>query len=152
MATPASASQPRDAVSAARTVKYEASTMVKTSSASGLLKRNIRVATGVRAKTAAPARAAQWAPRAVSGWVWPGACRHVSRLRRTVLYSTPTLATPSRASGTRMLHELRPNSLTDSAISQMAAGGLSTVMLLPPSREPKNHATQFSEPACAAAE
>jgi len=51
-----------------------------------------------------------------------------------------------------MLQELNPNRRTDSAISQIAAGGLSTVMLLPPSREPKNQAVQFWEPACAAAE
>jgi hypothetical protein len=51
-----------------------------------------------------------------------------------------------------MLHELSPNRRTDSAISQIAAGGLSTVMLFPPSSEPKNQASRLVDPACAAAE
>ena len=66
--------------------------------------------------------------------------------------STATEATPIRASGTRMLQELSPNSRTDRPITHSAAGGLSTVMALPPSRAPKNQAFQEVEPAWAAAE
>ena len=41
---------------------------------------------------------------------------------------------------------------TDRPITQIASGGLSTVMEFAASDEPKNHAFQLSEPACAAAE
>ena len=51
-----------------------------------------------------------------------------------------------------MLHELSPNSRTESAISHSDAGGLSTVMELAASDEPKKNAFQLCEPACAAAE
>lgn len=49
---------------------------------------------------------------------------------------TPTVAIPSSARGASMLQELRPNSRTDSAISQSEAGGLSTVMAFAESSEP----------------
>src|SRR5207253_3148669 len=75
----------------------------------------------------------------------------VPNQRRTVAYSSPTAATPASASGTRMLQALRPNSRTDKPISHSAAGVLSTVIALPASSEPKNHAFQLTEPACAAA-
>jgi hypothetical protein len=61
-------------------------------------------------------------------------------------------ATPCNACGTRMLQEFRPNSRTDSAMIQSAAGGLSTVIALAASEEPKKNARQLTEPACAAAE
>ena len=54
ISVPASSSQPVPAFSIARTVAYAAATMSRTSSASGLLKRNIIAATGVSA-IAAPA-------------------------------------------------------------------------------------------------
>lgn len=51
-----------------------------------------------------------------------------------------------------MLHALSPNSRTDRPISHSEAGGLSTVIALAESREPKNHAFQDCDPAWAAAE
>lgn len=51
-----------------------------------------------------------------------------------------------------MLQELRPNKRTDKPVIQSAAGGLSTVMELAASEEPKNQAVQSWEPAWAAAE
>ena len=51
-----------------------------------------------------------------------------------------------------MLHEFIPNRRTEVAITQMLAGGLSTVIELPASDDPKKKASQFCEPACAAAE
>ena len=51
-----------------------------------------------------------------------------------------------------MLHELRPKIRTDRAMTHSAAGGLSTVMELAASEEPKNNAFQLCEPAWAAAE
>ena len=64
---------------------------------------------------------------------------------------TPTVATPSRAWGASTLHELRPKTRTDSAISHSEAGGLSTVMALPASSEPKKKAFQLCDPAWTAA-
>ena len=72
--------------------------------------------------------------------------------RRTAANRTPTVATPASASGRRMLHELRPNSRTDRPISQVAAAGLSTVMKLAASNEPKKNADQLLDAASAAAE
>jgi hypothetical protein len=51
-----------------------------------------------------------------------------------------------------MAHEFTPNSRADRPITHSAAGVLSTVMKLLASEEPKNHAFQLTEPACAAAE
>ena len=62
------------------------------------------------------------------------------------------MATPISACGTRMLHELSPNSRTDKAMIHSDAGGLSTVIELAASEEPKKKAFQFREPACTAAE
>ena len=124
---PASTSQPVEAFSTA-------ATRSSTSNASGLLNRNISTATGVSAKVVPASRPAA-----------------VPNQRRTVAYSSPTAATPASASGTRMLQALRPNSRTDKPISHSAAGVLSTVIALPASSEPKNHAFQLTEPACAAA-
>jgi hypothetical protein len=70
-----------------------------------------------------------------------------SRPRRTVAYSTPTVATPISACGTRTLHAFTPKIRAASAIGHSAAGGLSTVMELPASDEPKNNAFQLVAPA-----
>ena len=56
------------------------------------------------------------------------------------------------ACGTRRLQEFSPNRRTDKAITQMLAGGLSTVIELAASLDPKRNASQFCDPACAAAE
>ena len=99
-----------------------------------MLKRNIRVATGVRASTAPDSSAA------------PG-----ENQRRTQAYSRPTVATPSRAWGTRTLHELSPKMRADSSITHSDAGGLSTVMKFDESKEPKKKAFQLLVPAWTAA-
>ena len=75
--------------------------MSSTSSASGLLNRNISAATGVSASTEPgeqPGRGAEVPP-------------HASRT------AAPTVATPISACGTRIAQELSPNIRTDSAIS-----------------------------------
>ncbi len=51
-----------------------------------------------------------------------------------------------------MLHALTPNMRADSSITQRAAGGLSTVMKLEASDEPKKNAFQLLVPAWTAAE
>ena len=51
-----------------------------------------------------------------------------------------------------MLNELSPSTRTDRAITHSEAGGLSTVIELPASEEPKKNAFQLSLPACTAAE
>ncbi len=51
-----------------------------------------------------------------------------------------------------MLHELSPKSRTERPISIVASGGLSTVMKLAASNEPKNQADQLCDAASAAAE
>lgn len=94
--------------------------------ASGLLNRNISAATGVNASTAPAIRPAAGLNR-----------------RRTEAYTTATVPTPIRASGARIAHEFRPKILTDSSIGHSEAGGLSTVMALPASSEPKNIAFQL---------
>ena len=50
-----------------------------------------------------------------------------------------------------MLALLNPNICPDSPITHCETGGLSTVMKLCGSSEPNNNASQFVEPACAAA-
>ena len=47
-------------------------------------------------------------------------------------------------------HELRPKRRTDRPRTIVESGGLSTVMKLPASSEPKNQALQLCEAACAA--
>ncbi len=59
---------------------------------------------------------------------------------------------PAIASGRRMLQELSPKRRTDSPMSIVPSGGLSTVMKLAESSDPKNQADQLCEPASAAAE
>src|SRR5262252_4105642 len=103
--------------------------MRRTRSASGLLKRNISAATGVVAITAPAMK-----PAAADSF------------RRTAAYTTPTVATPISACGTRMLHELSPKRRTDSPMIHIDAGGLSTVIEAAASDAPKNHAFQLCEP------
>ena len=55
------------------------------------------------------------------------------------------------ACGSRTLKLEKPNARADRPISHSDSGGLSTVMKLPGSRAPKNHAFQLSLPAFAAA-
>lgn len=111
-------------------------TVIRSASrASGLLKRNIRAATGVSANTATVSSPAAALNR-----------------RRTAAYRTPAVATPIRTCGTRIAQELRPKIRTESAIGHSDAGGLSTVMALAESSEPKNIAFQLWLPACTAAE
>ena len=62
-----------------------------------------------------------------------------------------TVSDPAMASGASMLHELRPKMRADSSINQSEAGGLSTVMKLPASRDPKKKAFQLWVPAWTAA-
>ncbi len=132
--TPTSTSQRVRPASTARSSAYAAPTSSSVSSASGLLNRNISTATGVSASTA-PASS----PAAVPA------------VRRTVAYSSATVATPISAWGTRTLQLLNPNSRTERPVTHSAAGVLSTVIAFPASDEPKNQAVQFSAPACAAA-
>ncbi len=131
----AASSQPVRARSSDRVIAHAPSTSSSTSSASGLLNRNISTATGVSA-SAAPAIN----PAA-------GPCQ-----RRTVAYSTPTEATPIRACGTRMLQAFTPKIRADSAITHSAAGGLSTMIELAASDEPNRKAFQSLAIACTAAE
>ncbi len=100
-----------------------------------MLKRKIRVATGVRAVTA-PASSPAAGPN------------H----RRTVAYSSATVATPIRAWGTSRLQELTPNRRADRPMTHRAAGGLSTVMKFEASEDPKKNAFQLTLAAWAAAE
>jgi hypothetical protein len=135
MRTPASASHRGEATSTARSVAHAPSAIRRVSSASGLLNVNISAATGVDATTT-PATS----PPAAPNW------------RRTVAWTTPTVATPMSTCGKRMLKELRPKSRTDNPITQREAGGLSTVIELAASELPERNASQLRLPAWAAAE
>ena len=55
------------------------------------------------------------------------------------------------ACGSSTLNDEKPKTRADRPISHSDSGGLSTVMKLPGSSEPKNHAFQLSLPAFAAA-
>ncbi len=121
--------------SSARIMAYAPTTSRSTSAASGLLKRNINAATGVSA-SAVPASRADPA----------------ENQRRTARYSTPTAATPSSASGTRMLHEFTPKTRAVNAIGHSDNGDLSTVTAFDASNEPKKNAFQLLVAACTAAE
>ena len=120
--------------SSARTSRWAAPTMSRTSSASGLLTRAIATVTGVSASAVAAAIPA----------TGPNA-------RRTVACSRPTAAIVQSAWGSRRLNDEKPSTRADRPISQSESGGLSTVMKLPGSSEPKNQAVQLSLPARAAA-
>ena len=130
----ANASQRPLPSSSARTVAYAAPTRSSVSRASGLSNRNISAATGVSASVA-PASSPAAGPNQ----------------RRTVAYSRATAATPSSACGTSRLQELRPNVRAESSITHSATGGLSTVMKLDESEEPKKAAFQLWVPAWTAA-
>ena len=62
------------------------------------------------------------------------------------------MATPISAWGASRLQELTPNSRADSPMTHSAAGGLSTVMKLDASDDPKKKAFQLWLAAWAAAE
>src|SRR5271165_1860570 len=127
---PAARTQRVPARSSARVRQYAAATSASTSSASGLLKRNIRAATGVRANTAPPSSPA-------------AGPNH----RFNEANSRPTAATPSSAWGTSMLQLLNPKTRPERAITHSEAGGLSTVMKLDESSDPKKNAFQLFVPA-----
>ncbi len=133
-ATPAHASHFALPCCNARTVQYAAAVISSTMTASGLLNRNINAATGVNASTAP-------ASNPVRGPL----------TRATAPYSSATAATAISACGISMLALLKPNICPDSPIAHCETGGLSTVMKLCGSSEPNNNASQFVEPACAAA-
>ena len=113
---------------------YIAAVSRSTSSASGLLKRNISAATGVSITTA-PAMVPATGPH------------H----RRTATNTSATVATPSSACGTRTLHWLKPKMRAEISMTQRKAGDLSTVMKFDASSEPKKNADQHFVPACTAA-
>ncbi len=62
------------------------------------------------------------------------------------------MATPISACGTRIDHEDSPKTRTESAITQIDRGGLSTVIEAAASDAAYRNAFQLCEPACAAAE
>ena len=72
--------------------------------------------------------------------------------RFTATNSTPTVAAPVKASGSMMLTELNPKRRTETPMSMIARGGLSTVMKLDASKLPKKKADQDVEAERAAAE
>ncbi len=72
--------------------------------------------------------------------------------RRTERYTKPTVATPSSACGASMLHECSPKIRAEISIGHKNAGGLSTVMKLEESDDPKSIAFQLFVPAWTAAE
>jgi len=113
--------------SSARTSSQAASTSRSTRSASGLLTRPTAIATGETASSAAAAMPAAG-----------------PSTRRTVAYSSATEVIAQSASGSSMLSDEKPNMRADRPMSQSDSGGLSTVMKLPGSSEPKNHAVQLS--------
>ena len=108
--------------------------MSRTNSASGLSNLNIRAAAGVAAKTAP-------ATKPAAG----------DATRLTAAYTSATDPMPINACGTRRLALENPKIRPDTPMTHNEAGGLSTVMKFEVSRDPKNHAFQFWEPACAAA-
>ena len=123
------------AVSMARTTQYAAATISSTSSASGLLNRNINAATGVSASAAPASR--------------PGA-RAVDRVAQRRTAARPHRL-PSAPAVAACVKALKPNIRPDSPINHSAAGGLSTVMAFPASSDPNSHAFRSCVPACAAA-
>ena len=113
-----------------------------TSSASGLLNRNISAATGETANSApAPNAAAFSIP--VPTWE-----------RKPILVEwtmSRTLTPARRTCGRSIENEENPKTRALSAMSHSAAGGLSTVIAFAESSEPKRKASQFSVPAWTAA-
>ncbi len=102
-----------------RTRSQIAATEQSTSSASGLLWREIATVTGVSTSARPPTKPA----------VRP-------KKRRTRSYVSPALAIPISACGTRIGSELKPKIRTDSACTHSAIGGLSTVISPLESNEP----------------
>ncbi len=126
-ATPAAINHQRLlSFSQARCTQYAAATSNSTSSASGLLNRNINAATGVSANTAPASNAAPVAADPPHGGVQQRRPR----------------PTPSSACGTSTLHGFSPNSRTDTSMTHSAAGVLSTVMALAASLDPNSIAVQ----------
>ncbi len=121
--------------SRARVIVYAPATSSNTSSASGLLKRNINAATGVSAKTAPAISAAAG-----------------ENHRLTAANKMPTAATPSSACGTSTLQALTPKIRPEISMTHKDAGALSTVTKFDASVEPKKNAFQLCVPACTAAE
>ena len=123
-------------------VATTAPTIRVTSSASGLLNRNISAATGETANSApAPNAAAFSIP--VPTWE-----------RKPILVEwtmSRTLTPARRTCGRSIENEENPKTRALSAMSHSAAGGLSTVIAFAESSEPKRKASQFSEPAWTAA-
>ena len=135
MTSPASEQPARRRRSRARgSTQYAATTISSVISASGLLKRNISAATGVIASRPPASRPAQ-----------------CPNQRLTVACSSQTASTPSIACGASIDQELKPNSRPAISIGHSEAGGLSTVMKLAESNEPKKNAFQLFVPACTAA-
>ena len=71
---------------------------------------------------------------------------------RTITYVRATVATPSSAWGTWMLHVFTPKIRAEMSITHRKAGDLSTVMKLDASSDPNRNAFQLCEPAWTAAE
>src|SRR6201997_4177110 len=132
--TPAKTSHRVRSRSIARCMQYAEVVISSTSSASGLLNRNISAAAGV---SAGPAPATRPAPG--------------PNHRRTAAYSTATAAMPSSACGTSSVHELNPKIRAAISSTHSDAGVLSTVMKLEESNEPKKKAVHDRVPACTAA-
>jgi hypothetical protein len=116
--------------SIARVTAHAEQMSSRTSSASGLLKRPTRTATGVSASISAARIAARW-----------------PSVRRTMLWSTSTDATPQSAFGSSMLKLLKPKIRADSDIIQTASGVLSMLTYWLRSTALKNIADQLRLPA-----
>src|SRR3954469_2339374 len=114
-------------VSIARTTSQAEATISRTSSASGMSTRAIATVIGEIASAAAAASPATG-----------------PNTRRTVAYSSATAAIVSSACGSSMENDEKPNARADRPMSHSDSGGLSTVMKLPGSSEPKNIAFQLS--------
>src|ERR1700712_4605310 len=108
--------------------------MQSTSIASGLLNLNISAAAGMAAVSAAAASAVRGPDQ-----------------RRTIAYTSATVATPMRACGASIDQELNPKIRPESAMTHIEAGGLSTVISPGASRAPNSHAFHDWVPACTAA-
>ena len=113
--------------STARSVAQPEATSSRTSSGSGMSTRASASVTGESTSIAAASTPA----------TGPNA-------RRTVANSSPTVASVHSACGSSRLNEEKPNARADNPMSQIDSGGLSTVMKLPGSSEPKNHAFRLT--------
>src|ERR1700758_4092303 len=120
--------------SSARCTAYPAAVISSTSSASGLLNRNMSAAAGVSASTAPAISPA------------PG-----PNQRRTAAYSRSTDSTPSTAGGASSDQVPNPKIRAETSSTHSEAGVLSTVMKLDESNEPKKNAFHDRVPAWTAA-